>query len=191
MDSRLIIYLQRRTLAEYAVLMTVCAFGALFVGITIAGMVSVESSISARGQLGIIWTISLLLLGFLWLHFRLAARRAHLAPSSTALFHVFQGVALVMGAVLILVAGKAGWYLFAVVSFGVEVAVGLFFGCYLFLAATLCRRFPLSAVVGLAGAIVGIAFTYQDVLRLDFGVGNSGPAAMSATPVHRHMATPN
>jgi hypothetical protein len=191
MDKRLIIYLQERSLAEYAVLMTICAIGALLVGGSIAGMVAVESSISTRGQLSIIWTVWLLLMAFLWLHFRAAARRAHLAPSSTRLFHVFQGVALAIGLVLILVAGRAGWFFFVTVSFGVEVAVGLFFLCYIFLAATLCRRFPVSAVAGLAGALVGIAIAYQDVLRLDFATWHDEPAQRSTTPVHRPRTTPH
>jgi hypothetical protein len=166
MNRRLIIQLQRRSLADYAVFMTICGVGAFLIAMIVIALASDSLRIPARFQFATILALWLILMFYLWLHFRAAARRAQLAPSSTALFHTIQYVAVGFAALSFLFSRALGWLIFIVISFGVEVALGAFFLCYIFLALTLCGHVPSSSIVGLAAALIGVYFSYQHVLTL-------------------------
>jgi|GEM_PF-4039369 len=146
--------------------MTICGVGASLIAMITVALASDSARIPTRFQFPTIIALWLTLMVYLWLHFRAAARRAELAPSSTQLFHTIQYVALGFAALPFLLSHTVGFTVFIVISFGVELALGAFFLCYILLAATLCRRVPASSVVGFAAALVGIYFSYQHVLTL-------------------------
>jgi hypothetical protein len=166
MNRRLIIELQRRSLAEYAVFMTTFGVGAFLIAVVVVALGSDSLRIPAHLQFSTLIVLWLALVFYLWLHFRAAASRAKLTPTSTRLFHTIQYVALGFAALPLILSRAVGFTVFIVISFGVEVALGSFFFCYILLAATLCRRVPSSSVMGFAAALVGIYFSYRHVLTL-------------------------
>ena len=110
----------------------------------------------------------LLAMGYLWIHFHLAARDNQLAPSSTGLFHKIQFVAFAFAAIPLFIwrTSHMPRLLFSILSFGVEAALTAFFVCHLFLAATLCKQVPVSALVGFLMAGAGLYFSYLHILTL-------------------------
>lgn len=166
MNRRLIIELQRRSLAEYAVFMTFFGVGAFLIAMVVVALGGDPLRIPARLHFSTIIFLWLALVSYLWLHFRAAARRANLSPSSTRLFHTIQWVALGFAALPLILSRTVGFTVFIVISFGVEVALGSFFFCYIVLAATLCRRVPIASIMGFAAALFGIYCSYRHVLTL-------------------------
>ena len=166
LNRQLIVQLQGRSLAEYAVFMTICGVGAALLAAAVVTLANTGLRMSERLELAALVSVWLAGMFYLWLHFRIAARLAQLTPSSTALFHTIQYVAVGMAGCSFFLSQRLGWTIFIVIVFGVEVALGAFFLCYIFLAATLCRRMPLGSVFGFAGALAGIYYSYQHVLTL-------------------------
>lgn len=166
MNKRLIVELRQRTLAEYSVLMTLCGFsvavGAMFLATGLDRHLTGAALFSAAACF---W---LSIMAYLWLHFFHAARRFHLTPSSTRLFHTIQYVALTFAAVpMVLFRGSSSSvFLFSAVSLGVEAALGAFFMCYVFLAGTLCQHVPRSAFLGLGFSLIGFYSAYQKIISL-------------------------
>jgi len=167
-NKRLIIQLQKRPLSDYAVFMTVAAIGAALAASIVVACASDSLVQSARLQLGLAMGVWFALMTYLWMHFRLAVRRGGVEPASTGLFHHIQAAAALPPLALMLISKSFGWALFVVISFGMELAVCLFFVCYLFLSVTLCRRWPGVASIGLAISVLAARFSYEHMLRLAF-----------------------
>ena len=148
--------------------MTICAVGA-FIGAMLAG-IGLEVFLSGYALFTGIAVLWLVAMGYLWFHFYLAARENQLAPSSTGLFHKIQFVAFAFAAIPFFVwrTSNLPRLFFSTISFGVEGALTAFFVCHIFLSATLCKRVPRSAFVGLVIAGVGLYFSYQQILTLPF-----------------------
>ena len=166
LSQKLIADLRKRTLAEYSVLMTLYAVGAMIGSMLIA--LVLETLLAGYALFAAVAILWLFAMGYLWLHFYFAVRDTQLDSSATGLFHKIQCVAFAFAAIPLFVwrTSNIARLLFSTISFGVEAALTAFFVCHIFLAATLCQRFPRMALIGLVLSSTGLYFSYQHLIEL-------------------------
>jgi hypothetical protein len=171
LDQKLVKDLVGRSLAEWAVFMTICGIGAFIISMLFAAVVRDVTGLSGIGLFSVSAMVWSGLMAWLWYHFYQAARSHPLTNTSTGVFYLVQAAAYVPCVAVLLKNQIAGQMMLVVIMTGMEIAVCLFYGSYFFLARSLARPVPISAWIGFAVAVTGVTALFIRFDSLLEGIG--------------------